>query len=101
MDVGVPRADCHAAGGAVTRILCYTSQISLGRWWPWLLRIVIASSCGGRKFCIAPVRSDIPAPPLRGIERRRKERMILELGGICLGLIEQRFAHEPAAPPQA
>jgi len=53
------------------------------------------------RWCIAPVRSDIPAPPLRGIERRRKERMILELGGICLGLIEQRFAHEAAAPPQA
>ena len=48
------------------------------------------------RWCIAPVRSDIPAPPPGGIERRRKERMALELAGICLGLIEQRFAHEAA-----
>jgi hypothetical protein len=43
------------------------------------------------RWCIAPVRSDIPAPPPGGIERRRKERMTLELAGIALGLIEERF----------
>jgi len=44
------------------------------------------------RWCIAPVRSDIPAPPPGGVERRRKERMTLELAGICLGLLEERFA---------
>jgi hypothetical protein len=44
------------------------------------------------RWCIAPVRSDLPAPPPGGVERRRKERMTLELAGICLGLIEERFA---------
>ena len=43
------------------------------------------------RWCIAPVRSDIPAPPPGGVERRRKERMTLELAGICLGLLEERF----------
>jgi hypothetical protein len=42
------------------------------------------------RWCIAPVRSDIPLPPPGGIERRKKERMTLELAGLCLGLIEER-----------
>ena len=49
------------------------------------------------RWCIAPVRADLPAPPPGGVERRRKERMTLELAGICLGLIENRFATEAAA----
>jgi hypothetical protein len=43
------------------------------------------------RWCIAPVRRDIPGPPPGGIERRKKERMALELAGLCLGLIEERF----------
>ena len=43
------------------------------------------------RWCIAPVRDDIPAPPPGGMERRKKERMALELAGLCLGLIEERF----------
>ncbi len=46
------------------------------------------------RWCMAPVRNDIPAPPPGGIERRRKERMALELAGLCLGLIQDRFAKE-------
>ena len=64
--------------GAYEELIEYAARLDMGRW------------------CIAPVRSDIPAPPPGGIERRRKERMALELAGICLGLIEQRFAHEAA-----
>jgi hypothetical protein len=48
------------------------------------------------RWCIAPVRSDLPSPPPRGIERRRKERMTLELAGLCLGLINERFPSESA-----
>jgi hypothetical protein len=43
------------------------------------------------RWCIAPVRSDIPPPPPDGMERRRKERMALELAGLCLGLLHERF----------
>ncbi len=54
------------------------------------------------RWCIAPVRADVPAPPPHGIERRKKERMMLELAGLCLGLIEQRFAAESSSPePEA
>jgi hypothetical protein len=41
------------------------------------------------RWCIAPVRTDIPLPPPGGVERRKKERMTLELAGLCLGLIER------------
>lgn len=48
------------------------------------------------RWCMAPVRNDLPAPPPGGIERRRKERMALELAGLCLGLIQERFGREAA-----
>jgi hypothetical protein len=39
---------------------------------------------------VAAVRSDPPAPPPTGLERRSPERLVVELGGRCLG------AHEGA-----
>lgn len=42
------------------------------------------------RWCVAPVRKQPPAPPPGGIERRSRERITLELAGLCLGLI-----HEP------
>jgi len=36
-------------------------------------------------WCIAPVRTRPPAPPPEGRERRSKERLTLELAGLCLG----------------
>ena len=54
------------------------------------------------RWCIAPVRADIPAPPPHGVERRKRERMTLELAGLCLGLVEERFAADaPPAEPGA
>ena len=53
------------------------------------------------RWCIAPVRADLPEPPPGGVERRRKERMTLELAGICLGLIESRFAAAAAGQRNA
>ena len=43
------------------------------------------------RWCIAPVRRDIPPPPPGGVERRKRERMALELAGHCLGLVERQF----------
>src|SRR5438876_5350740 len=41
------------------------------------------------RWCVAPVRTQPAAPPPRGIERRSRERITLELAGLCLGLIDQ------------
>src|SRR5881396_1588690 len=38
---------------------------------------------------VARVRSDVPAPPPAGIERRSPERLILELAGLSLGALER------------
>jgi signal transduction histidine kinase len=40
-------------------------------------------------WCIAPVRNQPPAPPPSGVERRSRERITLELAGLCLGLVDQ------------
>src|SRR6184192_4719814 len=39
-------------------------------------------------WCVAPVRQQPPAPPPDGIERRSRERMTLELAGLCVGLLD-------------
>ncbi len=39
-------------------------------------------------WCIAPVRNQPPAPPPSGVERRSRERITLELAGLCLGLVD-------------
>ena len=40
-------------------------------------------------WCIAPVRKQPAAPPPNGVERRSRERITLELAGLCLGLVDQ------------
>ena len=39
----------------------------------------------GGRWCVAPVRAEPAAPPPRGVERRSRERMVLELAGLCMG----------------
>src|SRR5436853_6015753 len=39
-------------------------------------------------WCVAPVRQQPPAPPPDGVERRSRERMTLELAGLCVGLLD-------------
>jgi signal transduction histidine kinase len=41
------------------------------------------------QWCVAPVRNQPPAPPPEGVERRSRERITLELAGLCLGLVDQ------------
>jgi two-component system NtrC family sensor kinase len=43
----------------------------------------------GGQWCVAPVRRQPAAPPPSGVERRRAERMTLELAGLCVGLVDQ------------
>jgi len=54
----------------------------------------IAARIDMGRWAIAAVRTDVPAPPPGGIERRRRERMALELAGLCLGLIEKDLANQ-------
>ena len=41
---------------------------------------------GTGQWCVAPVRDRVPAPPPFSQERRSRERLALELAGLCLGL---------------
>jgi hypothetical protein len=43
------------------------------------------------RWHVAAVRSDPPPPPPTGIERRSPERLVVELGGLCLGAHEQAW----------
>ncbi len=45
-----------------------------------------------RGWCVAPVRAQPAAPPPSGVERRSRERMGLELAGLCLGAIDRLTA---------
>jgi signal transduction histidine kinase len=49
-------------------------------------------------WVIAPVRTKPPAPPPEGRERRSRERLTLELAGLCLGLLDRRDP-APGQPP--
>lgn len=52
---------------------------------------------GGGQWCVAPVRKQPAAPPPDGVERRSRERITLELAGLCLGLVDQGIP-PPARP---
>src|ERR1043166_6542980 len=44
------------------------------------------------RWHVAAVRSDPPAPPPTGLERRSPERLVVELGGLCLGAHERAWS---------
>ena len=46
----------------------------------------------GGQWCVAPVRKQPAAPPPDGVERRSRERITLELAGLCIGLVDQQTA---------
>src|SRR6266536_681309 len=62
----------------------------------WNIAIVQGSrwvGCQGAPdgfWVVAPVRTRPPAPPPAGQERRSRERLTLELAGLCLGLLDRR-----------
>ena len=51
------------------------------------------------RWCLAPVRARPAAPPPRGVERRSRERMILELAGLGLGALGARNDAAKRLPP--
>jgi hypothetical protein len=46
----------------------------------------VAGRLADAQWCVAPVRDSVPDPPPIGQERRCRERLALELAGLCLGL---------------
>src|SRR5690242_13370959 len=52
-------------------------------------------------WCVAPVRTHPAAPPPAGVERRSRERITLELTGLCLGLVERPATSGSRRLPQA
>src|SRR5438034_1011565 len=72
----------------------------------WNIAIVQGSrwvGCQGAAdgfWVVAPVRARPPAPPPEGRERRSRERLTLELAGLCLGLLDRREP-TPGHPPAA
>src|SRR5881394_879837 len=62
----------------------------------WNITIVQGSrwvGCRGADdgfWVVAPVRTRPPAPPPEGRERRSRDRLTLELAGLCLGLLDRR-----------
>lgn len=58
---------------------------------------------GAVRWCLAPVRTQPAAPPPEGDERRSRERITLELAGLCLGLLDRApGAGRPRVPePEA
>jgi two-component system, NtrC family, sensor kinase len=55
----------------------------------------------GSRWCIAPVRTRPAAPPPRGVERRSRDRLILELVGLNLGMLRASDAAARSRLPPA
>src|SRR5207245_5318600 len=69
----------------------------------WGIHIVQGSRfvgvrAGEGNWVVAPVRTRPPAPPPEGRERRSRERLTLELAGLCLGLLDRRELAAAPAP---
>jgi signal transduction histidine kinase len=61
----------------------------------------VGCSLDGGRWCVAPVRSRPPGPPPGGVERRSRERLILELAGLCLGTLEASAVPKERLSPAA
>ena len=59
-------------------------------------RWVAGRVSGTEQWCVAPVRDQVPAPPPNALERRSRERLALELAGLCLGLSSHGAAEHAA-----
>src|SRR5256885_13864256 len=61
-------------------------------------RLWVAGRLRPKHWCVTPVWGALPQPPPAGVERRSAERLTLELGGVCIGLIEAPERAAPASP---
>ena len=89
--------------GSVARLAKVDLDSTLRRWNVPILqggRWVGSRASRDVPWVIAPVRARPPAPPPDGRERRSRERLTLELTGLCLGLLDRREAAAQAPTPQ-
>lgn len=95
-DAAVPRATSESDPATplphfdLATLRSWNVPIAVGSQW-----VAAQGSSGG--WVIAPVRSQPPAPPPDGRERRSRERLALELTGLALGLIDRQASAELAA----
>src|SRR5256885_15968020 len=66
-------------------------------------RLWVAGRLRPKHWCVTPVWGALPQPPPAGVERRSPERLTLELGGVCIGLLEApdretTTSHDAGAP---
>ena len=64
---------------------------TLRRWGSPIIRGSLWVGCKleeAGSWCVAPVRAQPAGPPPNGVERRSRERLILELAGLCIGATE-------------
>lgn len=81
--VGGNGALAHGGPELTTALAGWGVPIRRGNRW-------VTSRTAAGTWVIAPVRNKPPAPPPNGRERRSKERLTLELAGLCLGLVDRR-----------
>ena len=73
-------------------------DLTLRQWGAPLIqqsRWVGCRMANGGRWCVAPVRLRPAAPPPRGVERRSRERMVLELAGLSLGALRDASTLDP------
>lgn len=98
-DEMAPQASSEAVAGQTSPTTNLDIYSALRRWKVPIVRgsrWVVSRSASDGTWIIAPVRTRPPAPPPAGLERRSRERLTLELAGLCVGLVDRREAAEQA-----